>query len=253
VVDTGSTDATAAVAYELGETLPWLQLRAIAGAAVPTRGGPIVRAFTTGAAALAAAPDVVVKLDADLSFAPDYFERLLAAFDADPALGIASGICTELEDGEWRPLYGTRDHVWGASRAYRWQCLQQLLPLEERQGWDEIDSIKAQIRGWRAATLPEVPFRHHRPEGERDGARRRWADQGDTAHYMGYRFSYLLARTLFRARREPAALAMLGGYTRAAVRRRPRCADPAVRRHLRAEQGLGSLPLRLREALGRSI
>ena len=52
VVDTGSTDATVEVARELARERPWLALRSTAGARVPTRGGPIVRAFTTGVATL---------------------------------------------------------------------------------------------------------------------------------------------------------------------------------------------------------
>jgi glycosyltransferase involved in cell wall biosynthesis len=252
IVDTGSTDSTPEVVEALASEQPFVRALSIRGEAVPTRGGPIVRAFTTGVAALTEPPDVVVKLDADLSFEPHYFESLVAAFDADDRLGLASGICTELTRGEWCPIYGTRFHVWGASRAYRWRCLQEVLPLEERQGWDEIDSIKAQLAGWSARTLVDLPFRHHRPEGARDGGRRRWADQGDTAHYMGYRFSYLLVRTLYRAPRDPASLAMLGGYARAAARRQPRCADERVRGHLRTEQSLQRLPLRVREALGRA-
>jgi hypothetical protein len=68
---------------------------------------------------------------------------------------------------------------------------------------------------------------------------------------MGYRPGYLVVRTLFRARRDPAALAMLWGYAAAAVRREPRLADPAARAELRRRQSLRSLPLRAREALGR--
>ncbi|HEU4975481.1 MAG TPA: glycosyltransferase family 2 protein [Baekduia sp.] len=252
IVDTGSTDGTIALARALAREHPWIAVLELEGDAVQQRGGPIVRAFQLGAASLDPAPDVVVKLDADLSFAPDYFARLAAAFAVDPRLGLASGICTELEDGEWRPIYGTRSHVWGASRAYRWACLQQVQPLEERQGWDEIDAIKAQLRGWSAGTLFDVPFRHHRPEGARDGARRRWRDQGATAHYMGYRFSYLLARTCYRALREPAALAMLRGYATATLRRQPQCPDRSVRAHLRREQGLARLPRRVRESFGRA-
>jgi hypothetical protein len=254
IVDTGSSDATPRVAGEIEVELPFVRTLAIEDAALPTRGGPIVRAFLAGLQVLERAPDVVVKLDADLSFASDYFERLLDAFAADPRLGIASGICTEFQQGAWRPLFGTRSHVWGASRAYRWACLQDVLPLEERQGWDEIDSIKAQVGGWHARTLPDAPFRHHRTMGARElSSRSRWAAQGTTAHYMGYRFSYLVARALWRARRDPTALAMVGGYAAAVARRESRCPDSAVRAHLRAEQRARRLPLRLRESLGHII
>ena len=86
-------------------------------------------------------------------------------------------------------------------------------------GWDEIDSIKAQIRGWSARTIQDTPFRHHRMEGIRDGSqRKRWHEEGKTGHYMGYRFSYLVARALWRARRQPAALALISGYVTAVLR-----------------------------------
>lgn len=254
IVDTGSTDETLTVAESLVERMPFVQVLSTGGPQRPVRGGPIVRGFIAGVDGLDVVPDIVVKLDADLSFEPLYFERLLAAFAADPRLGLASGVCTELRNGEWQPLYGTRHHVWGACRSYRWSCLQQVLPLEDRMGWDEIDSVKAQIYGWRAGTIPDAPFRHHRLEGIRDGSQRhRWHREGQTNHYMGYRFSYLIARAIWRARREPVALALISGYLSAVVRRQARCPDPSVRAHLRREQCARHLPLRLRESLGRAV
>ena len=56
---------------------------------------------------------------------------------------------------------------------------------------------------------------------------------------MGYRPTYLALRALYRARREPAALGMLWGYTAAAARRAPRCPDERVVRALRERQRLG--------------
>ena len=39
-------------------------------------------------------------------------------------------------------------------------------------GWDGIDAYKAALAGWSTRTIEDLPFRHHRKEGERDGARR---------------------------------------------------------------------------------
>jgi hypothetical protein len=128
-----------------------------------------------------------------------------------------------------------------------------VLPLEERLGWDGIDEIRANSRGWRSQTFLELPFRHHRPEGVRDG--RFWSrvEQGRVAHFMGYRPWYLALRSLHHlVRGEPAAVGLCWGYLRTALRREPRCDDVGARKYLRAQQRLSRLPARRREALGRS-
>ena len=57
-----------------------------------------------------------------------------------------------------------------------------------------------------------------------------WSTEGSAAFFMGYRPSYLVCRSLFRALREPAALAMLTGYAGAAIRREDRLNDRQRRR-----------------------
>jgi poly-beta-1,6-N-acetyl-D-glucosamine synthase len=256
IVENCSTDDTLDVARALAEAHTWIRVVTIPETAERVRGGAIVRALTAGIEALERQPDVVVNLDADVSIDRDYFERLLRAFADDPKLGIASGSGYELEGGTWRQQFATRGTVWGATRAYRSACLRDVWPLEERLGWDGLDELQATVRGWRTATLLELPFRHHRRVGERDGERRVfWDAEGRLAHYMGYRAGYLAARVAYRAVRErdPAAGWMMWGYTSAAIRREPRWRDQAARAHLRELQRLRNLPARRREALGRGL
>jgi glycosyltransferase involved in cell wall biosynthesis len=252
IVDNGSTDRTAAVAESLATEHGWIRVLTMPGTSAADRGGPVVRALQAGIAALADAPEIVVNVDADITFEPDYFERLLLKFDEDPALGIASGSAYELRGGRWEQRFVTGNTVWGASRAYRWECLQELLPLEERVAWDGVDEFKANARGWHTAAFEELPFRHHRREGERDGsAWRARSNQGNAAYYLGYRSWYLVLRALWNARREPAALGMIWGYAAAAIRREPRNADPAARAYLRWQQSPRNLKQRALEAAGR--
>lgn len=252
IVDTGSTDSTVEIARELGQKRQWVQVISSAGTGRSVRGRPIVLAIQAAGAASAAAgsPDVFVNVDADISFDPDYFERLLAAFMEDPRLGIVSGRCRELDGGIWRVRNITRSCVWGATRAYRWECYTSVLPLDERLGWDGIDEIKANARGWRTGTIPDLFFLHHRPEGVRDGALRSRREQGRTAYYMGYRPWYLVLRALRHAVKEPSAVAMVWGFATSAIRREPKCDDLPARAYLRQTQSLRRLPLRALEAFG---
>ena len=146
----------------------------------------------------------------------------------------------------------TAGSLWGAARAYRWTCLQDVLPLEERMGWDGIDALKANLRGWETRIVPGLSFYHHRTEGERDRSRiRSWSAQGRGAHYMRYRPLYLTLRSLNYARRDPPAVFMIAGFVQAAVRREPRSPDRDMTNELRRRQRFRDVPLRALEALGR--
>jgi glycosyltransferase involved in cell wall biosynthesis len=251
IVESGSSDESVAVAKAIVAELDWARLVVLPESGPRERGAPIVRSLHAGLAALDLERDVVVNVDADVTMEPDYFERLLTAFASDRLLGIASGSAWEPSDGVWRQRFVTGGTVWGATRAYRWACLQDVLPLEERHGWDGIDQLKARARGWRTETFTDLPFRHHRPEGLHDGSTwAHWRANGDTAHYMGYRPWYLLARSLHRMRRDRAAFGLVYGYLSAVARRSPRLEDEAARAILRADQSPRNLLRRRREALG---
>jgi asparagine synthase (glutamine-hydrolysing) len=257
VVDTGSTDDTREVVRALARQHPWISLVEAPQETVARSyadmdyHGIITRAFEFGVRSLDSLPDVVVKLDADVSFEPDHFERLLGAFAADATLGISSGHCTELENGEWIARHNTGSSVWGAARGYRREILEHVLPLEPSMGWDGIDELKVQLKGWTTRTLRDLPFRHHRPEGARDGNRfTPWTARGRGSHYMGYRSWYVVLRSLHHARKEPHALAMIWGFGAARIARAPVCSDPDVRAMLRRSQTVRGLRSRRSDAIG---
>ncbi len=256
VVDDGSRDATAEVVRELAAEASWISCLGAPpatddGVERGRAGGRDVLAFNAGVESLQSEPEFVCKLDADVSLEPDYFERLLGYFRDDPSLGIASGLVYEEENGTWVPKHMTEGHVRGAGRVWRRACFDEIRPLEARLGWDGIDELKANVHGWRTVSFADIPIRHHRKHGARDGAARAWVQEGDIAHFMAYRPSYLLLRALHHARHEPVALWMVWGYASAALQRRPRYEDASVRTHLRRRQRWRELNRRRHEVAGR--
>lgn len=257
VVDDGSVDGSRELVRALSEEHQWI--RVISSPGVDSHGGPLetgrvggrdVVAFNHGISELQWRPDIVFKLDADVSFGPGFFRQLLCAFEADPRLGIAGGECLELENGAWKRRNVTGGHVRGATRGYRWRCFEDVSPLTVQLGWDGIDEVKARLRGWETRSVPGVTFLHHRRVGERDGTWQSYESQGATARFMGYRLSYLALRSLFRTADDPRSLGMIVGWLKAARERRPRYDDPAVRSYIRSQQRLSQVPLRALEALG---
>jgi glycosyltransferase involved in cell wall biosynthesis len=250
VVDDGSDDGTDVLAGELATEHDFVRLLApepvTDGALTEGRfEGRDLIAFRRGAAALARPVDVVVKVDADTSFDPAYFETLIGYFEADSKLGIAGGSCYEIEGGEWQRVKVAETHPRGASRAYRWQCLQDSLSLEPKMGWDGLDEVQASMNGFTTKVFLDIGFRHHRPMGGRErGKLRAGSVLGRASWYMGYRPSYLMLRVAYRFRREPQSVAMLWGYAAAAATRTPRCPDRRLITHLREQQRLRGVLVR---------
>jgi glycosyltransferase involved in cell wall biosynthesis len=242
IVDDGSDDGADAVARDLAARHDWILAlgtgESADGLAQGRRRGRDLLAFRRGVSALPEPVDVFVKVDADTSFDADYFRLLLDRFEDDTELGIAGGCCYELVDGTWERIKVAGSHPRGASRAYRWALRDDVFTLEPEMGWDGVDEVMAELRGYSTAGFTEFGFRHHRKVGERDGRLRAGMALGWQAWYMGYRPTYLLLRALYRARENAASLAMVWGYAHAAVTGAPRCPNPQVTDRIREGQRL---------------
>jgi biofilm PGA synthesis N-glycosyltransferase PgaC len=247
VVDDGSNDGTREVVAGLAAQHAWVRPLDRPAAdrteslADGRRNARDLDGFLLGAVPLRDSVDVIVKVDADVDFGPDYFAVLVGRFAEDDRLAIASGTCYEQEGSAWVRRTKADTTVWGATRAYRSDCLADLTALEPCMGWDGLDEVSVQLRGLRTQTFVDLPFRHHRPEGGRELSSLHQGEAlGRAAWYMGYRPSYLALRAVYRARREPAALGMLWGYLRCAARRAPQCPNERLVHALRDRQRLGA-------------
>jgi glycosyltransferase involved in cell wall biosynthesis len=245
VVDDASDDGMDAIARDLAREHDWILVRHTGentgDLASGRRRGRDLLAFRHGVEALPAPVDVFVKVDADTSFEPDYFARLMERFAEQPDLGIAGGCCYEVVDGEWTRIKVSGSHPRGASRAYRWALRGDVFALEPEMGWDGVDEVMAELHGYRTAGFTDFGFRHHRKVGERDGRLRAGSLLGRQAWYMGYRPTYLMLRALYRARDNAASFAMMWGYASAAASGAPQCPDPLVIERVREGQRLRSV------------
>jgi biofilm PGA synthesis N-glycosyltransferase PgaC len=172
IVDTGSQDGTADLAASLERAHGWISYERLADFERRERGATVVAALERGFRACAEDPvDVAVKVDADVTFEPSYFALLLAEFESDVRLGMASGRRFEPTENGLREQRVTRNSVHAQCRAYRWECLQSVIPFDRAKGWDGIDEVKAQLGGWRVAVFEHLGFVHHRPIGSRERSR----------------------------------------------------------------------------------
>jgi hypothetical protein len=245
VVDDASTDDTLALLRELEREIPFMRVvqrppsadlegspDRLARAAAP-------RAFNAGLATVDPREYThVMKLDGDIELPPDYLAELLDEFAADPDLGLAGGVLVEEVDGRLQPIRIAPGHVHGALKCYSRACFEAIGGMPECLGWDTIDESYARMRGFGARHLPDLVSRHHRPLGSADGTLRGHARHGECAYIAHFPAYWVLARSARIATRRPrglSAVAFVGGYAMAALRRRPRITDPQLRRFVRRE------------------
>ncbi|HEX5713927.1 MAG TPA: glycosyltransferase family A protein [Solirubrobacterales bacterium] len=245
IADDGSTDATPEILARYAGIAPFMQV--VQPPAQASRPGEDrltlaaeARAFNTALASVDLSEFTHVgKLDADVELPPEYFERLLAAFDAEPELGVAGGTLLEQNrGGEWRPTKVPAYHVRGALKLYSRECFEAIGGIEERLGWDTIDETYARMHGFVTRSLPELSARHHRPVATRGGTLRGRARHGQCAYILRYGAWWVALRSFKVACSRPyllSGVAFFYGYLRSALRREDRVEDERYRRFVAQE------------------
>jgi len=242
IVNDGSNDRTGAIAQQAAEAHAWISVVQRADRGFRRSGGGVIETFYDGFKLLdGEAWDYLVKLDGDLSFAPDYFEKCLEKFEQQPALGIGGGIIC-VETGGVAHVESKGDpafHVRGATKIYRRACWDAIGGLLREAGWDTLDEIKANMLGWRTFTFGDLRLIHHRETGGADGTWKNWVKNGRANYVVGYHPLFMLckcARRLFEQPYVVVAAGLLYGFFSGYLRRAPCIQEPDVIRYLRRQQ-----------------
>ena len=239
IVDDGSIDRTSEIIEQYRADNDFIEVLRNPPGSVRRPGSAVIRAFDRGyQAANGLEYDLIVKLDCDLSFDPDYFAKLIAKFIADSNLGIASGVYAERVDGsEWSEIIMPEYHAAGASKIIRRQCFMEIGGFIASPGWDTVDEIRAIARGWRSTHFPEAKMKHWKVEGSGIGSLRTNAMHGEVYYRTGGGLLFFFLKVLNRMTQPPrltGGLAMLWGYLRTMTQRKPLLVTPAEARVYRA-------------------
>jgi len=237
VIDDGSSDGTAEILDEAARQHTWIEPIHLAQDRPRKPGGEsVVMQFLPRDAWKDV--DFIFRLDADLSFEPDFVELMLKEFSANPKLGIAGATLYEPVNDRWIAVPDLHSfHTRGATKMYSSACFDAIEPLEGCPGWDTIDEMRALMRGMKTKSFGHIRAYHHRPQGEAAGAWQSYYGKGKTAYYIGYSPIFLLARAVRMAARRPiSALCMTAGYFDSQIRRRPAVNDTKLVRFIRRQQ-----------------
>jgi biofilm PGA synthesis N-glycosyltransferase PgaC len=237
VVDDGSKDATAEIVRRYAIRHPFIRLMSGRTAGARQTGSAEAYAFKRGYASLGAEDyDFIVKLDGDLSFEPEYFEKLLGRFLTDERLGIASGIYLDMDkSGSWTPVRMPSYHAFGACKVVRRSCFEEIDGFLTTPGWDTVDEIRALHRGWTTRHFTDLEAKHHKGEGSGMGLLTTSLMHGEIYYLTGGDPLFLVFKILSRITATPLvlnAMALAAGYLTAMIKRKPRLVtEPEARRY----------------------
>jgi glycosyltransferase involved in cell wall biosynthesis len=242
IVDDGSSDGTDEVAKRAAAQSDWIRVVNRSDRGYRKPGGGVIDAFYEGYAQISSVDwEFVVKLDGDLSFGPDYFERCIARFQKDPKLGIGGGIVCKKVGDQLIPE-STVDpafHVRGATKIYRRQCWEQIGGLIHAAGWDTVDEVKANMLGWVTYSFPEIRIYHYRPAGEAQGLWKNWVKNGVANYIAGYHPLFMLFKCIRRFPCKPYAIssvALMMGFLSGYIKKVPQVADKEFIRYFQQQQ-----------------
>lgn len=240
IVNDGSTDRTAEIIDDAAREYPWIRAVHRTDRGFRKWGSGIIEAFYDGFNRLTCQNwDFMSKLDGDLSFNPDYFDRAIKNFVETPNIGIGGGVLYHFERGEkileQHPIF----HVRGGVKIFRRACWDALGGLWVGPGSDLVDETKANMLGWITRSFTELHMIHHRPTGETYG---RWGGSvkdGKIDYVTGYHPLFLIAKWTMRLGRRPyviGSLAQAYGYFSGCIQRMPRVNDRELVRYIRRQQ-----------------
>ncbi|WP_426413293.1 glycosyltransferase family 2 protein [Bradyrhizobium ganzhouense] len=243
IVDDGSSDETPEILAEYTNKYPWIQVVTRPDRGARAVGPGVVDAFYAGYATINADDfTYLCKLDLDLRLPQRYFEILMERMEVDALLGTCSGKAYVREGNKLVNERHGDDTSLGMTKFYRISCFLAIGGFVREVMWDGIDCHLCRKAGWKACSWdePELRFVHLRPMGSsQKGIYAGRIRHGFGQYFMGTSFLYLAASALSRMNEKPyilGSLAVMWGWWRSALQRKPRYGDRSFRRFLRRYQ-----------------
>ena len=167
-VNDSSTDETRNIIKEFSEKHEWIDLIDHESNQEHEPGSKVVKAFNFGLKNLNISYDIICKFDADIIIPNNYVERLVNIFSNNNNVGIAGGNLYIFKRDKW--LYekiAAKSHVRGPIKAYRRKCFEEINGLKSSIGWDTLDVLLAQKKGWKIYTDKSLVVKHLKPTGDK--------------------------------------------------------------------------------------
>ena len=185
-------------------------------------------------------------LDADTVLEDNYFGKLLAEFEKDDSLGIASGGVYYDTGGKLSREMTDKNLPRGTGRLWKNECFVETGGYQVEPSPDSISNIKAILRGWGLMQYADVVQIQKRKTSSADGCWHGYVKNGWMAYYLGKNSFLALLNVLYYSVKPPyyTGAAYCWGYLGSAIKREKKIQDPEIRAYY-GNQGFAGLLSRI--------
>ncbi len=218
IVSDGSTDGTDEIVHDYALRNPWIELLSLPERRERHFAGKATAIHAGLAQAKELSYEVIVCLDADITFAPGYIAFLLGKLARDPSLGLAGTPYRDITSETYDLRFVGEEHVSGACQVFRRACFEAIGGYKLVRGGaiDTIASTMARMKGWKTRSFPEEICLHHRLMGTADsGQMRARFNLGKRDCAIGNHPLWEVFRCAYQMNKKPfmvRALALGAGY-----------------------------------------
>lgn len=175
--------------------------------------------------------EFIALVDADTILEKDYFKRLLAEFEDNPRLGIASGGVYFNEEGKGVWEKSRLDIPRGSGRIWRRECFEETNGYAITYSPDAVSNTKAKLRGWETRQFREIKATQARKTSSASGLWRGYKERGEWCYYLNYHPVFAIGKGVKELLKKPhyTGIAFLLGYLRSFLKREEKIEDKEIR------------------------
>lgn len=151
-------------------------------------------------------------LDADVSFEPDFYEKLLIELENDQSLGIVGGTYFDIINGKKKFIKPVSYSIRGATQFFRRECFEQIGGLQPIKygGEDALACYSARMYGWKLKNIENLFVLHLRPTGmARNNIFRTRIRDGFVEYNLGYHPLFQFIKCFKRINERPIIISSI--------------------------------------------
>lgn len=179
--------------------------------------------------------DYLGNIDGDMIIQNTFFEELIAKFDKNSKLGIASG-GVQYNKGNHVIHANVRvDEPGGGNMLIRRECFEDTKGILLSYSWDSALKVKARLHGWETMCFEKIKATETRDATSAEGYWKGYVEHGKTSYYMNTNPIHAMIKGIMYLFKRPyyIGLAYLCGYSCNLILRKEQINDEEIKHYYR--------------------